>query len=100
MFNQVRYRSLKSPNPDDIFRRTFIRPTNKEIDQIWSEQIEAAKEIVYNPAKPRRTLSSIICKHCFFQTLCKADLMGEDTATKILVQYMPRTSPFTDWSSD
>lgn len=100
MFNQIRYRFLKSPNPEDIFRRTFIRPRNSEINQIWSEQIEAVKEIVYNPAKPRRTLSPIICKNCFFQTLCKADLMGEDTATKVLVQYQPRTSPFMDWSGD
>lgn len=100
IFNQIRYRELKNPNPEMIFRRSWIKPSKKAKDRIWTEQIDASDEIVNNPRPPRRTLSPLVCKNCYFLQICRADLNDADTETMRKVDYMPLVDRYMDWAGD
>lgn len=100
VFNQIRYRELKNPDPEMIFRRTWIKPTAEAKEQIWQEQIAASEEIVRRPRAPRRTLSPLVCKNCYFLQICSAELNGRSTATARLVDYEPLKDRYLDWSGD
>lgn len=100
VFNQVRYRELKSPDPEAIFRRTWVKPKREAKDQIWQEQLEASVEIVQNPRPPRRTLSPLVCKNCYFLQICRAELNGEPTETMKKIDYKPLVDRYLDWTGD
>lgn len=100
IFNQLRYRELKNPDPEAIFRRTWVKPTRQAKEQIWQEQVDASIEIVHNPRPPRRTLSPLVCKNCYFLQICRADLNGEPTETIKKVDYKPLVDRYLDWSGD
>lgn len=100
IFNQLRYRELKNPDPDAIFRRTWVKPSRQAKEQIWQEQVDASLEIVNNPRPPRRTLSPLVCKNCYFLQICRADLNGDPTATMKKVDYVPLVDRYLDWSGD
>lgn len=93
IFNQIRYRELNNPKPDQVFRRTPARINKAATDIIWAEQRDAAVEISSNPAPPRRTLSPFICKGCLYKKLCRADMLGQDTTNMIAAEFMPRKRP-------
>lgn len=100
IFNQLRYRELKNPDPNAIFRRSWIKPTKAAKEQIWSEQVDASLEIVDAPRKPRRTLSPLICKNCYFLTLCRTELNGGSTDLMRKVDYEPLIDRYRDWTGD
>jgi len=100
VFNQIRYRSLKSPNPDDIFRRQWMKPSADAKEGIWQEQIDASVEIANNPAAPRRTLSPLVCKNCYFLEPCRTELNGGDITTMVKVHYEPLVDRYLDWTGD
>jgi len=95
LFNQIRYRSLKDPDPSKIFKRELVKDSPEETEQIWKEQKEAALEIRDNQENPnyspRRSLHPIVCKGCQFQKLCKAELRGHNTNTMMRLEYKPST---------
>lgn len=96
LFNQIRHRDLKNPSPDDIFKRVPARTNNFAIEEIWAEQVETADEIANYLRPPRRTLSQMVCKGCFYASLCKAELNGEDVSNMIASDYIPRKRPLKD----
>lgn len=100
IFNQVRYRSLKSPAPSDIFQRTPVRVNKESIENIWREQRHTAVEIHANPAKPVRTLAPVVCKYCDYQPLCKAELSGLDITNMLAADYKKRERPLEALVSD
>jgi hypothetical protein len=77
-----------------------MKPTKAAKDQIWKEQVEASIEIVDNPAPPRRTLSPLVCKNCYFLKICRTELNGESIETMAKVDYQPLVDRYMDWSGD
>lgn len=100
IFNQIRYRTLKAPSPNDVFQRTEVRVNKTSIDNIWQENSDTAVEIHSNPAKPIRTLSPIVCKYCDFQEPCKAELSGLDITNILAANYKKRERPLEVLVSD
>lgn len=95
-FNQIRYRKMKSPKMTDIFSRVPARLFPYKTEAIWEEQRKAAVEITYNPAEPRRTLTVISCRGCYFDEICNADLMGQNTDNLRATRYQPTTYGYRD----
>lgn len=98
MFNQLRYREMKNPSRDDLFQRIYPPINHTERKNIRAERIDLAYEIVNRPSPPFRTLSSFICKSCYFQSVCKADLIGEDTTLLKKTHFQPKTNIFVDFA--
>lgn len=98
--NQLRYRPIKDPTPDQIFKRSWVMTNPTQRETIWKEQTEAAKEIVLNTAPPHRTLSGFICRSCYFATICDAELDGIDATQLIATQYQPTTYGYVDLSPE
>lgn len=101
LFNQIRYRKMKDPSDDMLFRRSPILSTTKAISNIWDEATNTADEIyaesVSGVHRTRRTLSQVTCKWCFFQKLCMTELAGEDSTILRQIEYKKRVSPLRDW---
>lgn len=96
-FNQIRYRSMKSPTMNDIFRRTPARLVPAKTETIWKEQTEWAEEIaVFGKQEKKRTLSFITCRNCYFYEICNAEAMNQKTDTLISTRYQPTTYGYTD----
>lgn len=93
MFNQIRYRMLKDPDPKKIFMRVPARTSKAAIETIWAEQRDTAIEIANNPAPPRRLLVDHVCKTCFYRQLCKAEMIGQDTTTMRDTLFQKRERP-------
>lgn len=96
MLNQLRYRTKKAGNTDEeTFQRVIMRPTRTEIQNVLSEQFRASQQIVklYAEADPTvlRTMNNMTCKNCGFAKLCKAELMGSNTADLRNSEYKPNT---------
>lgn len=97
IFNQLRHRNMKNPKPEDIFNRTSpIKPTETESLTIWEEQTETAIEIATKNIPPRRTLSPIVCRGCYFQPLCRAELVGQNVTNMIEISYQNSTYGYSD----
>lgn len=103
MFNQIRTRKLKSPSLSDLYRREWTRSKKIEIETIWREQEQTALEIshiktlpieVIESTKAKRNMSLLVCRSCFFQPLCKAELNGEDITANLQANYQKSSSPW------
>lgn len=104
LFNQLRYRALKNPEPHAIYRRDPVRATQIETDRVWDEQKQVAEKIAERRALPLseqkrlaiRNLSPHICRGCYFQTICKLDLQGRDTTNAVIANYQKNTYGYTE----
>lgn len=98
-FNQVRTRSLKNPMPTDLFRRVMVQPTHIETERVWTEQAVTAERIAEYKALSKedhsavavRNLNPMICRSCFFQTLCKAEMGGDSIKNLLVVDFQKNT---------
>lgn len=99
MLNQIRYRSMKAPKPEDVFKRTTIKLDKATTQTIWDEQLETAKDIQAG-IKPRRTLNEIVCRGCYFQQLCIGEMRGQDIKPMIIANYQPNTYGYYEMSGD
>ncbi len=97
IFNQIRYRKMKDPKPEDLFRRSPLISSKKAISTIWNESTTAAVEIAANTHPIRRTLSYSACKFCFFKDLCMTELAGEPVETMLKTNYKTRQRPLKEW---
>jgi hypothetical protein len=104
MFNQLRYRELKEPKLDDIYKRTIVRASKVKTDNIWKEQEKSTIEISKLKKLPlaewseaaTRNLSPFVCKYCHFQTLCNLELEEQDISTELKTNFQPNTYGYTD----
>lgn len=101
-FNQIRYRSMKDPKPQDLFRRSPLMSTKQAIDTVWEEATETALDIYNDHIRPteaitRRRQSYSACKYCPFKDLCMAELAGEDTTIMRQMGFQKRKRPLKDW---
>jgi len=108
IFNQLRYRVLKDPNPANLYRRDMVKATAREREQIWKEQLIAAERIEkFNlmgkdawSANAVRNLNPLVCRGCFFQKLCKEELQGNDIQNTLVLNYQPNTYGYSDLNED
>jgi len=104
MFNQIRYRELKAPSFDDLYRRTIVKVSPTKADNIWKEQQKCTTEISKVKSLPLiqqselavRNLSPFTCKYCHFQTLCNLELEEKDITSELVANYQPNTYGYTD----
>jgi hypothetical protein len=107
-FNQIRTRQMKDPGPTDLFRRVLVRPTHKETERVWAEQAITAEKIAVLKSMPiedhsdavTRNLNPMICRSCFFQMLCKAELGGESTKNMLVAHYQKNTYGYSDLTEE
>lgn len=79
--NQVRYRPLKDPTPNDIFRRALVAPTDEHLEYFIKEHFELSLRIRERKALPVevqdrmavRVRTQAICEKCPFQKICIAE---------------------------
>lgn len=99
VFNQLRYRPIKNPTPDQLYRRAPVKASKPAIDRLWLEQSRTAKKIERYRSMPvaqyedecTRNRSQFTCKYCHFQKLCDAELEGTDITTLLAAEYQPNT---------
>jgi hypothetical protein len=104
MFNQLRYRELKDPTYDDLYKRTTVRASAIKSDNIWKEQQKCTTEISKLKKLPLqeqselavRNLSPFTCKYCHFQQLCDAELSEQDISNALVTNYQPNTYGYAD----
>ena len=102
IFNQIRFRKIKDPTPDQLFRRSSLLSTSKAVQNIWNETRDTADKIhgeASGSYKKRtgRTLSYSACHRCFFRELCFAELAGQDTTAMRKIEFKQRQRPLQSW---
>ncbi len=96
IINQLRTRSLKGGG--ELYRRTYVKPTDVKIQNILRQHLMASREILNyrssNPTEERttQTLSPLVCGYCGFAALCESQLDGVNTDYLMQQNYMTRTS--------
>lgn len=98
VLNQIRTRVNKSKpmTDEDKFRRSYLKPTPTEITTIFKEELVVAREIdrlrnIGDPliweANVIRNMGSMTCPMCPYASLCKSDLMGQDTRLQKMMDF-------------
>lgn len=95
ILEQVRYRSIKDPSPEQLFRRTTIRPSVAKIRNVLRDHITASNSITQYrnlEADQRdnlatRVMNPMICKGCEVRELCKSELDGGSIDYMIATDY-------------
>lgn len=104
MFNQLRYRQLKNPAPQDVYRRAMVKPTTTRIDKIWAEQEQNVENIYRLKALPvdewsrkaTRNMGPFTCKYCPFASLCDKELENTNIKNTLTMDYQPNTYGYVD----
>lgn len=86
ILNQIRYRQMKSADPNMLFRRDTIVTTDKESERFMEEFSKVAEDIDWltglsqeiHKASSRMHIDKQTCSQCAFQPLCKLNLQGLD----------------------
>lgn len=97
IFDQVRYRKLKDPDPLQIFKREILVTKPKVRENIIETHISVAEDIAKRKVLPvhvqsqmaRRNLSEFACKDCLFRGPCLTELRGDDPSSEISNNYKP-----------
>lgn len=98
ILNQIRTRvnKTKPMATVDMFRRSDITPTPAEIKNIFSEELLVANRIqglreLDDPflweSKVTRNMGTMTCPMCPYVSLCKSDLMGQDTRLQKMMDF-------------
>lgn len=108
IFNQIRYRSLKNPEPSNLFAREWIKVKPTETARIWQDQTQVAEEIATMKELPHaeaerkatRNMSPYICRSCYFKKLCKLELNGQSITNAVAMDYQPNTYGYGNLMED
>jgi hypothetical protein len=100
VFNQIRYRPLKDPSPDDVYKRTPYKIDVNSSQVIWDEHVDTAQDIAAGKIKPRRVLNEIVCRGCYFKKLCMAEMKNQDTEAIRKLHYQANTYGYLDMSEE
>jgi hypothetical protein len=84
---------------EDKFRRSQLLPTPVEIRTIFREELVIAERIEEMRGLPvgeweskvTRNLGTMTCPMCSFASLCKSDMLGEDTRLQKKIDFVPST---------
>jgi hypothetical protein len=93
----IRYRNLKSPGPDDLYRLANIDMSTPRIQNAFRDVANAAErinELKQLPLqewekKTTRVADVWICRACPFKDLCAAELNGSDGRLMRMTEYEP-----------
>lgn len=103
MVNQIRYRAIKEPRPDQIFMRNRVEPTEAKLDNIMDAQLTVGYDIVkaksrpdWKTTVPTPYLSRITCKNCFFKMPCGIELDGRDPTRTLAINYTDNTYGYSE----
>lgn len=104
IFNQLRYRELRDPTPEDLYKRTPVRASKTKAENIWREQAKCTTEISEVKAQPKelwaetatRNLSPFTCKYCHFQELCNTELEEQDITSTLQANFQKNTYGYAD----
>lgn len=104
VLNQIRYRKLKNPTPDDLFRRSPYKPSQAKVENAMREQIVASKRIYEHrmlPIEVRkdtsiRTINKMTCKGCPVADLCLSEFDGGDITYMIQSDYKTNTYGYNE----
>ncbi len=93
--NQIRYRDMKG-EPDDLFKRSRIEPTQKRLENIANIQRRAAQRIVEAKGSTWESeaipsISKQNCRNCFFRLPCSIEIDGRDPTLTLAVNYIRNT---------
>jgi hypothetical protein len=99
VINQIRYRPLKSPTDEDLFRRDWINISPELQENIMNEQLQASRIIADTKALPVavqnahaiRTMNKKNCDYCPFFDPCYQELLGRDVSRVLSLEYQPTT---------
>lgn len=95
IMNQLRYRISKDQSDENMFKRTYVKPTPTEIRNTLKEQIVVSERIIerramdplQQSATAMRIMNPMICKNCPFLDLCKSELMGGDISLMVQADF-------------
>lgn len=95
MVNQLRTRDLKPGN--EIFRRTWVRPSDTRIRATIAQHVQVGSEIMEFRANPVKEAAIPIydkygCSNCPFFQLCDSDTEGASLDHLIASEYQKRVS--------
>jgi hypothetical protein len=104
MFNQLRYRELKDPSYDDLFKRTIVKAGIVRANNIWKEQAKCTTEISKVKAQSKeewsetatRNLSPFVCKYCHFVELCDTELNEQNISSALQANFQQNTYGYAD----
>lgn len=106
--NQVRYRKLTNPTPEDMFKRVPVPMSeikianNLQTHVTLSRQISAFKNLT--PEQQERLavplLNDKVCQYCSFRALCETELEGGDTNILIGEQYIRKDYGYEQYEID
>jgi len=99
LLNQIRTRSIKNPDANDLFRRVDYRPSRQKVANAIREQVIVNQEIVKHRSLPievrgnmaTRVLNKQICKYCDMKPLCMSEYDGGEIKHMVDNDYKQRT---------
>lgn len=101
VINQIRHRSIKEPDLDQLFKRELVTITPQKINNIWNEQIRISDKIVHSDGEePLRTLSDPACRSCLFQTVCDTELEGQPVDNLVKTQFQKNRYGYTEFEDE
>lgn len=99
VLNQLRYRKLKGPSFDDLFKRTVQQPSPLKVKRALKEQVIATQEILTWRELPigtrgdlaKRVLSPMVCNFCPYKNPCMAEFDGNDLKFVLQNEFTTKT---------
>lgn len=96
VLNQLRYRSIKQPTDDQLFKRTVQQPSQAKINTVLREHVQASREIVEwrklsldeRRRVAKRSANKMTCRSCSVKQLCMSELDGGDISYAIKTDYV------------
>lgn len=106
LINMVRWRDIKTYEPEQVFRRLPVKPTQTRLDNIMQIQCKISLDEILkrrqmskvewhdNHATP--TLNNQNCKNCFFKQPCSQELDGIDPTTTLAIAFENRSYGYSE----
>lgn len=104
VYGFVRYRSLKNPIVNQLYKMEPVTPNRHNIQETWNEYRAVAKEIAvlrsYSlpewAARTKRVGNNLVCNSCAFKELCAAEKEGSTAARIRQELYVPSTYGYVE----
>lgn len=98
IYHFLRYRKLKEPSPASIIQTIPQYPSEHRVEQTFLEQMEGTNRVLERKALPLeeqsymaiRTANKMVCENCSFNSICSAELDGENAQLILQAEYKVR----------
>lgn len=107
ILNQIRYRKIKDPRPDQLLQQTPVSPSNARIVNNVRQQVIASQQIMEWKQLPLelrgkralRVLNPMVCNGCPVKGLCMEELDGAPIEYLIASEYKKREYGYNEPST-